>query len=314
MNTRDQHPTVLVPWSVGQNLTDSDAVATLADALDEPPAFPLDSVQFYVLPYSREVNSGTALALDLIAEMPSLTAIQTLTAGYDHLRSRIPSGVTLCNGRGMHDASTAEHALSLMLAAQREIPTWVLSQQSHSWAPHFTRSLAGCTVLLVGYGGIGKALDRRLRACDARVIRVSRTAVAEDKVHDIADLSLLLPEADIVVLAVPLTTETAHLIDHRELSLLRDGSLVVNVSRGPVIRTEAILNESSRLRFAVDVTDPEPLSIGHPLWDQPNVLVTPHVGGGSSVFDSLARRFVAEQVARFLDGTSLRNIVSLSYP
>jgi phosphoglycerate dehydrogenase-like enzyme len=187
----------------------------------------------------------------------------------------------------------------------------VRAQDARRWEHTHTRSLAGSRVLIAGYGSIGAALDKRLRASEAEVIKVARKPRPAEDVYAGADLDLLLPWADIVVLVTPLTDETRGLLDARRLALLPDGALVVNVGRGPVLDSEAMTAEASsgRLRAALDVTDPEPLPSDHPLWGCPGVIITPHVAGGAAAFYPLAARFVAEQVHRFAAGEPLRNVV-----
>ncbi|HEY0716697.1 MAG TPA: NAD(P)-dependent oxidoreductase, partial [Streptosporangiaceae bacterium] len=262
-------------------------------------------VVFFTVPYDRP--HGT----EPLGRMPSLRVLQALTAGYDHLVDQVPPGTTLCNARGLHDSSTAELALGLLLAAERELPRWVRAQDAHRWEHAHTRSLAGSRVIVVGYGSIGAALDRRLTACQAEVIRVARSARPAEHVHGVAELDGLLTAADAVVLVTPLTEQTRGLLDARRLALLPDGALVVNVGRGPVLDTAALLAEcgSGRLRAALDVTDPEPLPAGHPLWDSPGVLITPHVAGGAAAFYPAAAQFVAAQIRRFAAGEPLENVV-----
>jgi phosphoglycerate dehydrogenase-like enzyme len=167
-------------------------------------------------------------------------------------------------------------------------------------------------VLIVGYGSIGSALDARLRACEAETVRVARRSRPDEQVLGVADLDGLLPSADIVVLTTPLSAQTRGLLDARRLALLPDGALVVNVGRGPVLDTSAMLAEtaSGRLRAALDVTDPEPLPAGHPLWHSPGTIITPHVAGGAAVFYPRAMDFIAAQVRRFAAGEPLRNVVT----
>lgn len=293
----------LVPWDELRD-TVPDLRIGVYDGIAAPPG-DVSGVELYVLPYAKDHGP------DLIAAMPKLRVLQTLNAGYEDLLPLLPDGVTLCNGRGLHDASTAEHALALMLAAQREFPKWVLEQQAHRWTREHTGSLADSRVLIVGYGNIGAALDVRLRACEADVVKVARRARPDEDVHGVDELPALLPEADIVVLIVPGGPDNAGMIGARELALLPDGALVVNIGRGPVLDTDAITAEtaSGRLRAALDVVDPEPLPAGHPLWDTPGVLITPHVGGGSATFYPRAKRFVAGQLRRFTEGQPLRNVV-----
>jgi phosphoglycerate dehydrogenase-like enzyme len=292
----------LVPW--GELRDAADLAIDVYDGVGAPPEDIAD-VAFFALPYAKDHGP------ELIAGMPRLKVLQTLNAGYEELLPLLPDGVTLCNGRGLHDASTAEHALALILAAQREFPKWARQQRAHTWLREHTGSLAGSRVLIVGYGSIGAALDTRLRACEAEVVRVARHARPGEEVHAVGELPDLLPAADVVVLVVPGGADSAGMIGARELALLPDGALVVNIGRGPVLDTAAIVAEtaSGRLRAALDVVEPEPLPPGHPLWDIPGVLITPHVGGGSATFYPRARRFLAEQLRAFAAGRPLRNVV-----
>ena len=299
---------VLVPWQESRELAGDVGGAGLRIEVfsgDEPGPEDLKDVVFYTVPYDRPHGS------EPLGRMPNLRVVQALTAGDEHLVDQVPPGTTLANARGLHDSSTAELALALLLAAQRELPRWVRAQEEHHWEHEHTRSLAGSRVLIVGYGSIGAALDRRLVASEAEVVRVARTARPTDDVHAVADLDALLPAADAVVLVTPLTEQTRGLFDARRLALLPDGALVVNVGRGPVLDTGALLAETSsgRLRAALDVTDPEPLPADHPLWDSPGVLITPHVAGGAAAFYPAAARFVAAQVRRFAAGEPLENVV-----
>ncbi|MEY9210698.1 2-hydroxyacid dehydrogenase [Thermobifida halotolerans] len=296
---------VLVPWE--QNRENAPAALTVEvyDGQGEPPADVLDDVVFYVVPYGRVQRVG------LMRRMPRLRAVQLLTAGYEHVLADLPRGVRLYNGRGLHDASTAEHAVALILAAQRDLPRWAADQQKHVWNPHYTRSLADCRVLIVGYGSIGAAIEARLLPFEATVLRLARRARPASGVYGIEHLHQLLPDTDVVVVATPHTPETEGLIGGTELAALPDGALVVNVGRGPVVDTAALLAEKGRVRAALDVTDPEPLPPGHPLWGAPGVYLTPHVAGGAAAFYPRARRFVDEQLRRWAAGEPLANRISL---
>jgi phosphoglycerate dehydrogenase-like enzyme len=261
-------------------------------------------VELFVVPYM-----GGAASLAPIAEMRALRVVQTLTAGVDDVLPHLPTGVTLCNARGVHDASTAELAVALMLASLRGLPDFVRAQGEQRWAPSTRTSLADRTVLIVGYGSVGAAVDRRLAGFEVEVLRVARTP--RDGVHGWADLPGLLARADVVVLCVPLTDQTRGLVGEDFLAAMPDGALLVNVARGPVVDTDALLAElsSGRLRAAVDVTDPEPLPAGHPLWEAPGLLLSPHVGGNSTAFLPRAYRLLADQLARFAAGEPLLNVV-----
>jgi len=264
----------------------------------------IEEVECYVLPYTFDLSP-----LHLMSRMPQLRVVQSLTAGYEHILPFLPAGVTLCNAGRLHDASTAELAVALMLAARRGIPDFVRGQDAGEWRHRRWPSLADSTVLIVGYGGIGAAIERRLAGFDVEVLRVARRPRAG--VAPLAELPELLPRADIVVLSVPLTDETRGLVDAGFLARMRDGALLVNVARGAVVDTDALLVElhKGRLFAALDVTDPEPPPPGHPLWSAPGLLLTPHVGGNSTAFFPRARRLIVEQLRRFAAGESLHHVV-----
>ncbi|MFC4560716.1 2-hydroxyacid dehydrogenase [Nocardiopsis mangrovi] len=293
---------VLVPWQDNADNAPDGVRAVVYNGEGDPPAGWSDTA-LYVVPY------GPGQRLDVIAGMPRLRAVQVLTAGYEHVLGVLPDGVALYNGRGLHDASTAEHAVALILAAQRDLPTWARDQSAQVWRPFYTRSLADTRVLIVGYGSIGAAIEERLLPFETEVVRVARRPRPAEDVHGIADLHGLLPGADVVVLVAPHTPETEGLIGRAELALLPDDALVVNVGRGPVLDTGALLAEKGRVRAALDVTDPEPLPADHPLWAAPGVYFTPHVAGGSATFYPRARRFVDGQLRRWAAGEPLANEV-----
>lgn len=263
------------------------------------------STEFYVPPYNAARRSAA-----LVAEMPRLRVVQTLTAGVDHILPLIPTGVTLCNAAGVHDAATSELAAGMMIAMERRLPALMAAQRRHEWDPQMSQSLADRSVLVVGAGHIARALERRLVGFECSVTLVGRTA--RDGVRAATELPDLLPRAEIVVLLVPLTGETRHLVDAKFLSLMPDGALLVNVARGAVVVTDDLLAElqSGRLRAALDVTDPEPLPADHPLWDAPGCLLTPHVGGAASSMWPRSYRLVAEQLRRLAGGRPLLNVVA----
>lgn len=256
--------------------------------------------------------------LKRLGELPALRGLQLGSAGYEHAVPWLPEGVALVNAVGVHDTATAELALALVLAAQRDLPRFVRDQHSATWsAPADQRSLADATVLVVGYGGIGRALATRLQACEAQVIAVARTAKEGDEmvdqVHAIAELPDLLPEAHIVVLCTPLTDDTRGLLDAAALARLPDDALVVNVSRGPVLDTDALVAEcaAGRLRAALDVTDPEPLPAEHPLWSTTGVLISPHTGGNTTAFAPRMARYVRSQLTAYTEQGTLPHVVAV---
>lgn len=278
----------------------------LADGEPFPASYA--EVAFYVLPYLK----GTGV-LARVAEMAKLQVVQTLTAGYEEFLPLVPPGVTLCNAAGLHDTSTAELAVALALASGRRLDDFARNQSAGAWRSEFGRALADQRVLIVGYGHIGQAIERRLAGFEvASVTRVARRGrPGPPPVHPVAELRELLPQADVVILIAPHTPQTERMIGARELALLPDGALLVNVARGKLVDTDALVAElgTGRIRAALDVTDPEPLPPGHPLWRQPGVLISPHVGGASSAFAPRADRLIAAQLGRFAAGRPLENIV-----
>ena len=268
----------------------------------------VSEVEFYVPPYRFSPSD-----YELISRMPELKVVQTVTAGVDHVRPFVPEGVLLCNGRGIHDASTAELAVGLALASLRGIPRFVRAQDRGEWAPTTARSLADRTVLILGYGAIGAAIEERLAGFEVDIVRVARRA--REGVHGFDELERLLPQADVVILIVPITGETRGMVDRGFLARMKDDALLVNVARGPVVDTAALVEalHTGRIHAALDVTDPEPLPTGHPLWNAPNLLISPHVGGASSAMWPRAYRLVREQLERFADGQQLANVMTGDY-
>ncbi len=265
-------------------------------------------VEFYVPAYKMDPVDPA-----LFAAMPRLRVVQTMTAGVDHIRGALPPGVLLCNGRGIHDTSTAELALTLVLASLRGIPEFVRAQEQGRWASERREALADKRVLIVGHGQIGAAIEARLLPFEVEVVRVARHARAG--VHAIDDLPGLLPDVDVVILIVPGTESTRHMVDADFLARMRSGALLVNMARGSVVDHDALADALSdgRDRAALDVTDPEPLPPGHRLWKAPNLLISPHVGGDSSAMWPRTYRIVRAQLERFARGEPLENRVTGAY-
>ncbi|HIT74437.1 MAG TPA: dihydrofolate reductase, partial [Candidatus Avipropionibacterium avicola] len=255
----------------------------------------IDRVEFFVLPYLTGANS-----LDRIAEMSSLQVVQTQTAGFENVIDLIPDPVTLCNGAGIHDTATAEMALALALANARHVDVYARNQTSGTWKPHWGSSLADQRITILGYGRIGKAIEARVAGFEpASITKVASRA--RDDIHGIDELAELLPRTDVLFVIAPLTPQTEGLLDAAALALLPDNALVVNVARGKIIDTDALVAEttSGRLRAALDVTDPEPLPQDHPLWTIPGVTISPHVGGASSAFHPRTDALIKAQLHRW---------------
>jgi phosphoglycerate dehydrogenase-like enzyme len=243
-------------------------------------------------------------------EVPNLAYVMLPSAGFEHAVPRVPPGVTLCNGRGVHSTGTSELALALILASQRGLVAAVAAQREGRWHNPPLRSLADRRVLVVGAGSVARAVADRLRPFEVEITLVARTT--RDGVHGIHELATLLTRADIVVLTVPGGSGTHHLLDAEMLARLPDGALVVNVARGSVIDQDALLAElsSGRLRAALDVTEPEPLPAGHPLWSAPHTIITAHQGGNTDATYGRVEALVRRQIGHLLAGEEPENIVA----
>lgn len=277
--------------------------ALVWDVTTPPPQAAVE-IEFLVPSYT----SGTPDRVTLDA-MPRLQVVQLLSAGYENWRPLIPDGVRLCNGRGVHGGSTAELAVGGLISVVRELPRLWAQQRRREWRPFTTDGLDGKRVLVLGAGDIGTRVATALAAFGATTTMVGRAA--RDGVHALADVAGLLGDAEVVVLAVPLDEDSRHLADAEFLAALPDGAVVVNVGRGGLVDTGALVAEltAGRLRAFLDVTDPEPLPADHPLWAAPNVLIAPHVGGGTRGWERRGYALVRDQVARWRAGQPLANVV-----
>ncbi len=285
---------------------------------------PLDGVEYVVWdgpgppPRADEVEvcvpdyRSTIRTMQRLSDLPALRVVQTQLAGYDGQLELLPDGVVLANASGVHDDATAEHAVGLALAVLRGIPEAV---RSHG---HWTnlwgrRSLADSRVMILGYGSIGRAVAERLVPMRAEITAVASQAREDPfvgRVHGVDELPGLLGEQDVVIVLLPLGDRTRGFVGDGVLAALPDDAVVVNVARGGVLDGDAVLRHAGRLRFALDVTEPEPLPDGHPLWSAPNVLITPHVAGGTTAMLPRMAALLRDQLQRLVDGRPLRNVVS----
>jgi phosphoglycerate dehydrogenase-like enzyme len=250
---------------------------------------------------------------ELLASMPGLRVIQTLSAGVERLLPFIPAGVTLCDASGTRDVPVSEWVLATILASTKMLGELRDRQREHRWQWRASGELCDSTVMILGYGAIGAAVEARLAPFGVELIRVARRARAG--VHPVEDLRALLPRADIVIVLLPLTPATAGLLDAELLASLPSGALLVNAARGAIVDTQALLEllRAGRVRAALDVTDPEPLPSDHPLWDAPGVLITPHFAGDTEAAERRAFALVGEQVRRYVRAQPLANVVTHGY-
>lgn len=252
--------------------------------------------------------------IDRVNELASVTAVQLQTAGYDGVPERMPAGVSLHSAVGVHDDATAEHAVGLTLAVLRGTPQAVRNQDEGRWVRMPGRqSLADARVMILGYGSIGRAVAERLVPMKARITAVASRPRIDDvvgQVHGFTELDALLPAQDVVIVLVPHNASTDTMIGTEFLAQMADGAVLVNVARGGVADTDAILAEAGRLRFALDVTDPEPLPDGHPLFAAPGVLITPHVAGGTTAMLPRMAAVIRSQAERLVAGEPLAHVVN----
>jgi phosphoglycerate dehydrogenase-like enzyme len=286
----------------------------------------VQDVDFWMIPFARKSAQQT------FQHLRGVKVVQSMMAGVDWITPWLPKDIVLCDGRGLHDISASEWVLTAILTSLKRFPYYRDMQLRHEWKGQASvgdgfmkvggaqigqyavlgDDLAGKTVLIIGYGSIGAAIETRLAPFGVKIIRLARSARQNPEVFAVAELHSLLPEADIVVAIVPLTPETHGLLGAAEIGLMKPGALLVNAARGPVVVTEALVEalQQHRIQAALDVTDPEPLPAGHPLWSAPNCMITPHVGGSTPEFIHRAFRFGAEQVRRFIAGKELENVVT----
>ncbi|MEY4967427.1 MAG: hypothetical protein RIQ73_126 [Actinomycetota bacterium] len=285
------------------------AIPKSLEALPIRAAFPepeiLASIQFYVPPYM-----AGARALEPISQMSSLEVIQSPNAGVDDLLEILPPGVTLCNAQGVHDASTAELAIGLAISARRGVATFMANQIKGEWIHERRSALADSRVGIIGMGSIGSLIARQLEVFNVEVIGFSRSGSNSTKT--MAEFDTLLPTMDVVILILPLTSQSHHLMNRTRIDAMKPGATLVNVARGGILDTEALVDALNRghITAGLDVTDPEPLPKGHPLWSAPNIIITPHVGGDSTAFNPRVRALIESQLKRFAMGQPLENIVA----
>jgi len=264
----------------------------------------LSEITFYVPTYM-----GGQPALELTKKMPNLKILQMPNAGYDDAMEYVRDGMTLCNGKSIHDDSTAELAVGLIIASLRGFPDFVRNQDKSDWVHVKNKSINDRKIGIIGFGSIGTTIAKMLSGFAVEIIPFTQSG--RDNTIAITDLDKHLPTLDVVILILPLTKESKHLFDAKRLSLMKNGALLVNVARGPIVETDALVKElnSGRITAALDVTDPEPLPKDHPLWKAKGVLISPHIGGDTTAFESRARRLIESQLNLLADGKPLNNVI-----
>ena len=293
-----------VVWTQWDDLNVPSKFKRLSPANTPVESADLSEITFYVPTYM-----GGRPALELTKKMPNLKILQMPNAGYDDALEFVRDGMTLCNGRSIHDDSTAELAVGLTIASLRGFADFVRNQDKSSWVHVRNQSINDKRVGIIGFGSIGSTIAKMLSGFSVEVIPFTQSG--RDNTIAISNLDKHLPTLDVVILILPLTAESKHLFNAQRLALMKDGALLVNVARGPIVDTNALVKElnSGRITAALDVTDPEPLPSDHPLWKAKGVLISPHVGGNTSAFEKRARRLIESQLQLLAEGKSLNNII-----
>lgn len=273
--------------------------------------FPLDTSDLSQIDMYVPSYMGGAKALSYAAQMPNLSILQMLNAGYDDALAYVRPGITLCNARGVHDASTAELAVGLAIASRRGFLEFSNDQRQGNWNHRRFPALSDSKVGIIGFGSIGKEVARKLSGFDVTITAFTQSG--RNNTTAISELDKHLPNLDIVILILPLSDSSRHMFNAERLSKMKNGALIINVARGPIIDTEALIKElaTKRIFAALDVTDPEPLPERHPLWNAPNVIIVPHVGGNSAAFEPRGRSLIESQLRLISESKTLNHIVAI---
>ena len=274
-----------------------------------PVTTPIDSADLSEITFYVPTYMGGRPALELTKKMPNLKILQMPNAGFDDALEFVRDGMTLCNGKSIHDDSTAELAVGLTIASLRGFPDFVRNQDKSAWVHVKNKSINDRKIGIIGSGSIGTTIAKMLSGFAVEIIPFTQSG--RDNTIAITDLDKHLPTLDVVILILPLTAQSRKLFDAKRLALMKDGSLLVNVARGPIVDTDALVAElnSGRITAALDVTDPEPLPSDHPLWRAKGVLISPHVGGNTSAFEKRARRLIESQLQLLSEGKPLNNVI-----
>ncbi|CAB5032637.1 unannotated protein [freshwater metagenome] len=264
----------------------------------------LDQVEFYVPSYMRGVKT-----LDIIPRMKNLKVVHYSQAGYEDILGFVPENVILCNASGLHDVSTSELALGLTIASRADLPQILNNQQRQTWVHKRRVALADSHVGILGHGHIGKRIAGLIENFEAKVTSFSNSG--RDGSIKVSEFDSYLPSLDVIILILPLTEQTHHFFNKKRLQAMKDGASLINMARGAIVDTDALIEElnTGRIHAALDVTDPEPLPDSHPLWSAKNLIITPHIGGDSTAFEPRAKKMVELQLSRIAQGVGPINQV-----
>ncbi|MEO6710377.1 MAG: D-2-hydroxyacid dehydrogenase [Planctomycetota bacterium] len=261
---------------------------------------------------------------EFLAAAGQLVWVQAMGAGVERFLAleglAKQERVVLTNMRGVHGPAISEHVFAMLLFLTRDLRFHVANQASGTWKQEGSSrrpiTLQGRTLLVVGLGGIGSEVAERAHGFGMHVIATRRSDTASppfiEHVGRPDELKALLPRADVVVVCTPLTPETDQLFDRQTFAAMKPGAYLVNIARGRIVQTQALVEALRDGRLAgacLDVTDPEPLPADHPLWQMANVVITPHVSNDSELTDQRAAQLFHENLRRFAAGEPLLNVV-----
>jgi len=293
-----------IAWTQWDDLVAPEGITLLGPATAPLDGDLISNVTFYAPPYMSGLDG-----LEPSRRMPKLQYLQMPNAGYDETHPFRRDGLAICNARGVHDLSTAELALALTLSSLRGLDDFILAKQAGKWLTGTRASLAYKRVALVGFGSIGQTIARMLEPFAVDLVAFTRSGA--DGTKTMQDFDQLLPTFDVVILIIPANPDSIGLMSKQRLAKMKDGALLVNVARGVIVDTDALVEElaKGRIRAALDVTDPEPLTSDHPLWRQPGLIISPHVGGNSSAFPRGMRNLLQLQFEKLVKGEEPINVV-----
>lgn len=270
--------------------------------------------------WGAELHQAFTGAGSLSEVAPRLKWIQLTSAGADRLLGSgfIQQGVTVTTVSGLHATPIGEFVLQSILMLAKKAPQYMRSQMRHEWSRFMPREVYGSTVGIVGLGNIGSEVGRLAKSLGCRVIATKRSTgerhrgLYADEILPMSELPYLLAESDYVVLSMPLTPETRGMIGEKELRSMKPTASLVNIARGPVVVEAALiqaLREGWIAGAALDVFDQEPLPAESPLWDLENVILSPHISGGTEIYNLRAVTIFCENLRSYLDGQPLCNVV-----
>jgi len=295
----------------------ADVELRMVDTLDALIAG-LPEAEVLIIP---DLHGGEAKALiAALADAPNVRWIHSVSAGNEGLIAAGLPGVRLfTHSEGAAAPTIAEHVMGMFVALARHFPALLRNMAEKRWQrpPALPMALEGRTLLIVGFGHIGRAIAARAQAFGMTVIAATRTPRPEplaSEVHPLSDLPDLLPRADAIAISIALSPETRQLIGARELARCKPGALLVNIARGAVVDTEALRKAlvSGRLGGAgLDVTDPEPLPPDHPLWEAPHLIISPHMSAmGSPLTEQRLANGIAENLERYMKGEEPMGVIA----